>query len=93
MNDLKYELLIDVQGRAEAEVLKAYLLGNGIDDVEMFQESLGQSIYPTTLDLLGNVQLFVPKEQVAAAQQLLEEYQNMPEAAADQETTAEDDPA
>lgn len=91
MNDLKYELLVEVQGRAEAEVLKAYLLGNGIDDVELFQESLGQSIYPTTLDLLGNVQLFIPKEQVAAAQQLLEEYQNMPEESADQETTAQDD--
>ena len=74
MNELKWELLTEVQGRAEAEVLKAFLLGNGIEDVELFQESLGQHIYPTTLDILGNVQLFVPKEQAADAQKLFEEY-------------------
>lgn len=74
MDELKWELLTEVQGRAEAEVLKAFLLGNGIEDVELFQEALGQHIYPTTLDILGNVQVFVPKEQAAEAQQLLEEY-------------------
>ena len=76
MDELKWELLTEVQGRAEAEVLKAYLLGNGIEDVELFQETLGQHIYPTTLDILGNVQVFVPKEQAAEAQVLLEEYMN-----------------
>jgi hypothetical protein len=76
MDELKWELLTEVQGRAEADVLKAYLLGNGIEDVELFQESLGQHIYPTTLDILGNVQVFVPKEQAAEAQVLLEEYIN-----------------
>lgn len=79
MDELKFELLTDVQGRAEADILKAYLLGNGIEDVELFQESLGQHIYPTTLDILGNVQLFVPKEQIEAARKLLEEYINAEE--------------
>lgn len=74
MDELKWELLTEVQGRAEAEVLKAYLLGNGIEDVELFQEALGQHIYPTTLDILGNVQVFVPKEQADEAQELLKEY-------------------
>ena len=76
MDELKWELLTEVQGRAEAEVLKAYLLASGIEDVELFQEALGQHIYPTTLDILGNVQVFVPKEQAAEAQVLLEEYMN-----------------
>lgn len=76
MDELKWELLTEVQGRAEAEVLKAYLLASGIEDVELFQETLGQHIYPTTLDILGNVQVFVPKEQAAEAQVLLEEYMN-----------------
>ncbi|GAB4444491.1 MAG: hypothetical protein OHK0041_00820 [Anaerolineales bacterium] len=76
MDELKWELLTEVQGRAEAEVIKAYLLGNGIEDVELFQESVGQHIYPTTLDILGNVQIFIPKEQSAEARQLLEEYNN-----------------
>lgn len=76
MDELKWELLTEVQGRAEAEVLRAYLLASGIEDVELFQEALGQHIYPTTLDILGNVQLFVPKEQAAEAQELLDEYMN-----------------
>lgn len=76
MDELKWELLTEVQGRAEAEVLKAYLLASGIEDVELFQEALGQHIYPTTLDILGNVQVFVPKEQAAEAQVLWEEYMN-----------------
>ena len=76
MDELKWELLTEVQGRAEAEVLKAYLLASGIEDVELFQEALGQHIYPTTLDILGNVQVFVPKEQAAEAQVLLEKYIN-----------------
>lgn len=76
MDELKWELLTEVQGRAEAEVLKAYLLASGIEDVELFQEALGQHIYPTTLDILGNVQVFVPKEQAAEAQVLLDEYIN-----------------
>lgn len=76
MDELKWELLTEVQGRAEAEVLKAYLLASGIEDVELFQEALGQHIYPTTLDILGNVQVFVPKEQAAEAQVLLDDYMN-----------------
>lgn len=79
MDKLKWELLTEVQGRAEAEVLKAFLMANGIEDVELFQESLGQHIYPTTLDILGNVQLFVPKAQAADARKLLEEYMNATE--------------
>ena len=76
MDELKYKLLTDVQGRANADMLKAFLVANGIEDVELFQESAGQSIYPTTLDILGNVQLFVPKEQLEDAQKLLDEYNN-----------------
>lgn len=79
MDELKWGLLAEVQGRAEADVLKAFLIGNGIDDVELFQETLGQHIYPTNLDLLGIVQMFVPNEQMDAAQQLLEEYINATE--------------
>jgi hypothetical protein len=74
MDELKWDLLTEVQGRAEAEVLKTFLVANGIEDVELFQESLGQYIYPTTLDILGNVQVFVPKELLKQAGQLLEEY-------------------
>ncbi len=77
MDQLKWELLTEIQGRSEAEIFKSYLVANGIEDVELFQESLGQSIYPTMLDILGRVQIFVPKEVLTEAQKLLEEYEQM----------------
>ena len=73
MDELKYDFLTEVQGRWQADLLKSYFESIGID-VQIFQESLGQNIYPTTLDILGNVQLFVPKEQLESARQALEEY-------------------
>ena len=75
MDELKWAHLTDVQGRYEADILKGYFESNGIE-VETFQETLGQHIYPTTLDILGNVQIFVPKEQAEAARKLLDEYRN-----------------
>ena len=84
MDELKWDLLTEIQGRGQADLLKSYFEANGID-VELFQEALGQHIYPTTLDILGNVQVFVPKEQLEAARQLLEEYiSGPPETAADE---------
>ncbi len=77
MDQLKWELLTEIQGRSEAEIFKSYLVANGIEDVELFQEALGQSIYPTMLDILGRVQIFVPKEVLTEAQKLLEEYEQM----------------
>jgi hypothetical protein len=62
-----------VQGRLEAEFIKSYLESQGIE-VELFQESIGHHIYPVTVDGLGRVQIFVPKDQAAEARQLLEEY-------------------
>ncbi len=78
MDELKWEHITDVQGRYEADILKAYFEEYGIE-IMTFQESLGQNIYPTTLDILGNVQIFVSKEQVENARKLLEEYHNAKE--------------
>ena len=78
MDELKWEHLTDVQGRFEADILTAYFEEYGIE-ITTFQESLGQYIYPTTLDMLGNVQIFVSKEQAEDARKLLEEYNNAKE--------------
>ena len=78
MEEMKYEILAEVQGRLEAEFIKSYLESQGID-VELFQESVGHHIYPVTIDGLGRVQIFVPKEQAAEARQLLDEYNNAKE--------------
>jgi hypothetical protein len=73
MDELKWELLTEVQGRLEADLLKSYFEAYGID-IELFQESIGHHIYPVTVNGLGRVQLFVSKEQSRQAHQLLDEY-------------------
>ncbi|GAB4544390.1 MAG: hypothetical protein Fur002_17570 [Anaerolineales bacterium] len=72
-DELKWELLAKIYGRMEADLVKSYLEAYGID-VELFQESIGQNIYPTTVDMLGKVQVFVSKENAKQARALLEEY-------------------
>ena len=72
MNEMKYEMLAEIYGRMEAELIKSYLEANEID-VELFQESVGQNIYPTTIDQLGKVQVFVKKENLEEARILLKE--------------------
>ena len=84
MDELKWDFLTEVQGRWQADLIKSYLEAGGIE-AELFQESLGQSIIPTTLDILGNVQIYVPKAQLKAAQKALKEYYNPPEPEAEVE--------
>jgi ATP phosphoribosyltransferase regulatory subunit HisZ len=73
MDELKYELLTELTNRMQADLLESFLEANGID-VELFQEAVGHSIYPVTFDLLGRVQVFVPKEKLKKAKKLLEEF-------------------
>jgi len=75
MDEMKWEKLVDVYGRIDADVLKSYLEAEGIS-VELFQESVGFNAFPTTIDGLGRVQVFVPKEQLEEAKELYEAYQN-----------------
>ena len=78
MDELKWELLTELQGKWNADMLKSYLEAYGIE-VLVFQESLGQHIYPTQLDILGRVQVFAPKKEAKVARKLLEEYNSPPE--------------
>src|SRR3972149_6161100 len=61
MDELKWEMLAEVYGRMDAELIKSYLEAQGIE-VELFQEAVGHHVYPTTLDGMGRVQIFVSKE-------------------------------
>ena len=74
MSEMKYEMLAEIYGRMDAELIKSYLEANEID-VELFQESIGQNIYPTTIDQLGKVQVFVKKENLEEARILLKEME------------------
>lgn len=78
MDELKWELLTEVQGRWEADILKAYLAGHAIDS-ELFQETIGQ-LLPTSLDVFGLVQIFVEKKDLKKGSQLLKAYFEPPEA-------------
>lgn len=73
MDELKWEVLTEVQGRLEAEFIKSYLEAVGIE-IELFQESVGHHIYPVTVNGLGRVQIFVPKDQAREARKILKEY-------------------
>ena len=74
MDEMKWEKLTDVYGRLEADVIKSFLESEGIS-VEMFQEAVGHHAFPTTIDGLARVQLFVPKEKAEEARKLFEAYQ------------------
>jgi len=74
MDEMKWEKLVEIYGRLEAEGVKSFLEAEGIQ-VELIQEAIGQLI-PTNYDIFGRVQVFVPKEQFAEAQTLFEAYQN-----------------
>ena len=77
MDELKWEMLTETNGRMQADLLKSYLEAEGIQ-VEYFQEAIGH-IYGITIDGLGLVQLFVPKEQADQARELLAAYNTPPE--------------
>jgi hypothetical protein len=73
MDEMKYELLTEISGRMQADLLESFLEANGVD-VELFQESVGRTIYPVNVDMLGYVQVFVPKEKIKKAKNLLKEF-------------------
>ena len=73
MDELTWAKLTEVYGRMDAELIESYLEAHFID-VELFQVAVGHHIYPTTIDGLGRVQIFVQKENLVEAQKLLERF-------------------
>ncbi len=73
MDELKWAKLTEVYGRMDADLIESYLEAEGID-VELFQEAVGRQIYPTTMDGLAKVQIFVAKENLDEARKLIEHF-------------------
>ncbi len=73
MDEMKWELLEEVYGRLEADAIESLLEAEGID-VELFQEAIGHLAFPVTVDGLGRVQIFVPKEKAEEAHSWLTAY-------------------
>ena len=79
MDELTYRKLTEVFGRLDAELIESLLEAQGID-VQLIQEAVGHSVYPVTVDGLGCVQLFVPKDKFVEAQEWLRTYrEGLPE--------------
>jgi hypothetical protein len=55
-------------------MIESFLEAHGVD-VELVQESIGHSAYPVTIDGLGLVQIFVPKNKIREARELLKIFQ------------------
>jgi len=72
MDELKWELLTEVLGQMEAELLKLYFQANDIE-VEVFQEATTFNVTPVTF---GRAQIYVEKTNAKKARKLLEEYEN-----------------
>ena len=72
MNESTWELLTEVQGRWQADIIKGYLALHGVDSY-LVQEAIGQLI-PTNLDIFGRVEIFVLKEDIDTARALMEKY-------------------
>lgn len=75
MDELKYEKVAEINGRLEAELIESLLEAEGID-VELVQESIGHTSYAVTVDGLGRVQIFVPKEKSQEAREWIKIYQD-----------------
>ncbi|MBI5932210.1 MAG: DUF2007 domain-containing protein [Chloroflexi bacterium] len=73
MNEMKWAKLTEVYGRMDAELIESYLEAHGID-VELFQEAVGHHIYPTTIDGMGRVQIFVEKENLHEARKMIKRF-------------------
>ena len=73
MDELTWELLAEVYGFLEADAIKS-LLDPEYIGVQLCLESIGRHAYPVTIDGLGRVQIFVPKDKAAEAREWLKVY-------------------
>ncbi len=70
---MKYEKIGEANSRAEAEVIESFLEAEGID-VELIEESISRSAYAFPLT---RVQIFVPKELLDQALELLKPFDDI----------------
>lgn len=73
MDEMKYEKLAEGNSRAEAEVIQSFLEAEGID-VELVEESVSHTSYAIPL---VRVDIFVPKELVNKALELLKPFDDI----------------
>jgi len=72
MSDEKWELITEVSGEMQADLLRNLLEAQGIQ-VFLNQEGAGRA-YGLTVGPLGQVQVLVPSHQSKEAQQIVDDY-------------------
>jgi hypothetical protein len=82
MDEMKFTQLVEVLGRWKAEIIEGLLKNEGID-VVLIQDSISNSTYGNPF---APVQMFVPKEAIKQARELLKSFEEA-------ETTMEDEDA
>ena len=85
MDEMKYAQLTEVLGNYKAEIIQNFLKVEGID-VVLIHDSLSQSTY---FNPFAAVQVFVPKEQMQQASELLKEFEDTFENGSDEEADEE----
>jgi hypothetical protein len=70
----KYELLVTVSGKMEAEIIHGMLQAYGIDS--MLSQEAAASIYGLGIGPVADVDILVPENQLEESRQLLDDYQN-----------------
>ena len=86
MDEMKYALLTEVLGQWKAEIIESFLKAEGIY-VVLVQDSLSLSAYANPF---APVQIFVPKEGMQQASELLKTFEDSQEDEEDLEDDEEE---
>lgn len=73
MPEENWEVLEEIGGSFQAEILRGLLEAQGIS-VVLSQEGAGHSAYAVTVGPLGQVQILVPAHQLSSARKILDDY-------------------
>ena len=80
MDEMKFTQLMEVLGRWQAEIIESYLKAEGLD-VVLIEDSISQSTYANPF---APVQVFVPKEALAQARELMETFEEAEDSVEDE---------
>ena len=87
MNEMKFTQLVEVLGRWKAEIIEGLLKNEGID-VVLIQDSISNSTYANPF---APVQIFVPKENLPRASEILESFEEAEDKIEDEEESQEEE--
>jgi len=87
MDEMKFTQLVEVLGRWKAEIIEGLLKNEGID-VVLIQDSISNSTYANPF---APVQIFVPKEAIEQAREILESFETAEETMEDEDAAMDEE--